>query len=219
MGYVFGPGMRWSFVRGERQGVVAGVEDEDDDPVATRARFAGEAGAGVFDRRLVDAGREMPEALAGGRRDQGGDVEPLEAVVAAGDRAPRGARARRRTGFSAMSPAIGRDRRGCSSMAKAGVKGPRKRHPEADDRKESAATRRTSGAGWISGRGMRKRADIIVERPRDSVRSGAGLPRLGRSIALLGGADLGLIRAFPIGPGALDVAEHGADLVVAQHAA
>ena len=30
---------------------------------------------------------EVPEALAGGGRDEGGDVEPLEAVVAEGDRA------------------------------------------------------------------------------------------------------------------------------------
>ena len=51
------------------------------------AGLAGEEREGVLEELLVDAGREIPEALAGGRRDEGGDVEPLEAVVAAGDRA------------------------------------------------------------------------------------------------------------------------------------
>jgi hypothetical protein len=40
---------------------------------------------GVLEELLVDAGREIPEALAGGRRDEGGDIEPLEPVVARGD--------------------------------------------------------------------------------------------------------------------------------------
>lgn len=71
----------------ERQGVVSGaVEDEDDDPVAPGAGLAGEEGEGVLEEVLADAGREVPEALAGGWRDEGGDVEPLEAVVAPGDR-------------------------------------------------------------------------------------------------------------------------------------
>jgi hypothetical protein len=69
-------------------GVPAGaVEDEEDDPVAPGARLAGEEGEGVGEELLVDAGREVPEALAGGRRDEGGGVEPLVAVVAAGGRA------------------------------------------------------------------------------------------------------------------------------------
>ncbi len=63
------------------------VEDEQDDPVAPDARLAGEERERVLEQRLVDAGPEIPEALAGGGRDEGGDVEPLEAVVAAGDRA------------------------------------------------------------------------------------------------------------------------------------
>jgi len=72
----------------ERLGVPARtVEDEDDDPVAAGARLASEEREGVLKEVLVDAGREVPEALAGGRRDEGGDVEPLEAVVATGDRA------------------------------------------------------------------------------------------------------------------------------------
>jgi hypothetical protein len=73
---------------GERQGVVAGaVEDEDDDPVSPGAGLAREEGEGILEQFLADAGGKIPEALAGGRRDEGGDVEPLEAVVAAGDRA------------------------------------------------------------------------------------------------------------------------------------
>ena len=48
---------------------------------------AGEEREGVLEERLVDAGREIPEALAGRGRDEGGDVEPFEAMVAAGDRA------------------------------------------------------------------------------------------------------------------------------------
>lgn len=68
-----------AFGDGERLGVPAGaVEDEDDDPVASGARLAGEEREGVLEELLVDAG---------GGRDEGGDVEPFEAVVAAGDRA------------------------------------------------------------------------------------------------------------------------------------
>lgn len=72
---------------GERQGVVSGaVKDEDDDPVAAGAGLAGEEGEGALEELLADAGPEIPEALAGGGRYEGGDVEPFEAVVAAGDR-------------------------------------------------------------------------------------------------------------------------------------
>jgi hypothetical protein len=63
------------------------VEDEQDDPVAPDARLAGEERERVLEQLLVDAGREVPEALAGGRRDEGGDVEPLVSVMSAGDRA------------------------------------------------------------------------------------------------------------------------------------
>ena len=73
---------------GERCGVPArAVEDEEDDPVAAGPGLAGEEREGVLEQRLVDAGREVPEALAGRGRDEGGDVEPLEAVMATGDRA------------------------------------------------------------------------------------------------------------------------------------
>jgi hypothetical protein len=77
-----------AFGYGERLGVPSGaVEHEDDDPVASGARLAGEEREGGLEELLVDAGGEIPEALAGGGRDEGGDVEPLEAVMAAGDRA------------------------------------------------------------------------------------------------------------------------------------
>ena len=77
-----------AFGDGERLGVPAGaVEDEDDDPVASGAGLAGEEREGVLEELLVDAGREVPEALAGCGRDEGGDVEPFEPVMAAGDRA------------------------------------------------------------------------------------------------------------------------------------
>ena len=76
-----------AFGDGERFGVPSGaVEHEDDDPVASGARLAGEEREGGLEELLVDAGREIPEALAGRRRDEGGDIEPLEAVVAGGDR-------------------------------------------------------------------------------------------------------------------------------------
>ncbi len=72
----------------ERRSMPAGaVEDEDDDPVASGTGLAGEERERGLEQFLVDAGREVPEALAGGRRDEGGDVEPLVAVVTAGDRA------------------------------------------------------------------------------------------------------------------------------------
>lgn len=73
---------------GERRGVPAGaVEHENDDPVASCADLAGEERKGVLEEVLVDACREIPEAFASRGRDEGGDVEPFEAVVAAGDRA------------------------------------------------------------------------------------------------------------------------------------
>jgi hypothetical protein len=45
-------------------------------------RLAGEAVEGCLGQPLVDAAREIPEAFAGGGRDEGGDVEPFEAVMA-----------------------------------------------------------------------------------------------------------------------------------------
>ena len=73
-------------------GVPAGaVEDEDNDAVASRTCLAGEEREGVLEERLVDAGGEVPEALPGGGRDEGGDVEPLETMMAGSDRARRAA--------------------------------------------------------------------------------------------------------------------------------
>lgn len=73
--------------RQARRGAPAGaVEHEEDDAVAAGAGLAGEERERVGEELLVDAGADVPEALAGGGRDEGGDVEPLEAVVAPGDR-------------------------------------------------------------------------------------------------------------------------------------
>ena len=65
---------------------------------------------GVSRNSKCDAGREIPEALAGGGRDDGGDGEPFEAVVADRDRAP----AARRPG---LAPHRFQPMR-CSSVAK-----------------------------------------------------------------------------------------------------
>lgn len=100
---------------GEGRGVPArAVEHEEDDPVLPGSRLAGEEREGVLEEVLVDAGREIPEALAGGGGDEGGDVEPLEAVVAARDR-PRAAQTRRRIGFRPIR---------CSSVAKTSITAP-----------------------------------------------------------------------------------------------
>jgi hypothetical protein len=44
------------------------------------ARRSGFVRRWVEELRLVDVGREIPETLSGGRRDEGGDVEPFEAL-------------------------------------------------------------------------------------------------------------------------------------------
>jgi hypothetical protein len=55
-----------AFGDGERLGVPSGaVEHEDDDTVACGARLACEEREGGLEELLVDAGREIPEALAG----------------------------------------------------------------------------------------------------------------------------------------------------------
>jgi hypothetical protein len=51
-----------------------------------RPRLAGEEREGGLEEFLVDAGGQIPEALAGGRRDEGGHVEPFEAMMARGRR-------------------------------------------------------------------------------------------------------------------------------------
>lgn len=111
---------------GERRGVPAGaIEHEDDDPVWPGTGLAGEEGQGVLEQRLVDTGREIPEALAGRRRDEGGDVEPFEAVVAAGDR-PLAAR-RPDPPQDRLQPDVTRNRvrsTRCSSVAKTSITAP-----------------------------------------------------------------------------------------------
>lgn len=72
-----------------RLGVPAGVvEHQNDDAVASGAGLAREGGEHHLEERLVDAVGEIPHGLAGGGRDEGGDVEPLETVVAERDRTP-----------------------------------------------------------------------------------------------------------------------------------
>jgi hypothetical protein len=69
-------------------GVPAGtVQYEHDDALAPCGGLTGEEREGLGEEVLVDAAGKVPEALAGCRRDEGGDVEPFEAVVAGCDRA------------------------------------------------------------------------------------------------------------------------------------
>lgn len=75
-----------AFGHGKRRGVPSGpVEHQEDDAVGSRAGLAGEEGEGVLEQAFVDTRAEIPEAFPGGGRDEGGDVEPFEAVVAGGD--------------------------------------------------------------------------------------------------------------------------------------
>ena len=68
-------------------GVPAGaVQNEHDDALAPGAGLTGEKREGFGEEVLVDARGEVPETLAGRRRDEGGDIEPFEAVVAGCDR-------------------------------------------------------------------------------------------------------------------------------------
>src|SRR4051812_28298628 len=53
---------------------------------APRAGLAGEGGAQFGDEGLGEAAAEIPDRLAAGWLHEGGDVEPLVAVVAEGDR-------------------------------------------------------------------------------------------------------------------------------------
>ena len=62
------------------------VEHEHDDAVAPGAGLAGEEGQHVLEvARGTMPVERWPAALAGGGRDEGGDVEPLEAVMAGRD--------------------------------------------------------------------------------------------------------------------------------------
>jgi hypothetical protein len=63
------------------------VEDEKDDAPGARAGLLREGVEQRLEERLGDAIRDIPEGLAGRRRDEGGDVEPLVAVMPGGQRA------------------------------------------------------------------------------------------------------------------------------------
>jgi hypothetical protein len=61
-------------------------EHENDDAVFAGAGFLGEGAQQLFEERLRYAVGDAPEAFAGRRRDEGGHIEPFEAVMAMSDR-------------------------------------------------------------------------------------------------------------------------------------
>lgn len=63
------------------------VEQKDDRALWACAGLASEQRQQTLKERLEDAVADVPMALAGGRRDEGGDVEPLPAVMTEGDEA------------------------------------------------------------------------------------------------------------------------------------
>jgi hypothetical protein len=69
-----------------RRGVPAGVvEQKRDHALASRSSLAGKERQQRGEERLGDAVRHVPEGLARGRLDEGGDVQPLVAVMAKRD--------------------------------------------------------------------------------------------------------------------------------------
>ena len=62
------------------------VEHENDAALAAGAGLTGEGGEQFGEEGLREAAAEIPERLAAGRLHEGGDVQPLVAVVAEGDR-------------------------------------------------------------------------------------------------------------------------------------
>src|SRR3954471_18037204 len=62
------------------------VEHEDDAALAAGAGLAREGGEQGSEEGLGEAAAEIPDRLAAGRLHEGGDVEPLVAVMAEGDR-------------------------------------------------------------------------------------------------------------------------------------
>jgi hypothetical protein len=62
------------------------VEHEDDAALAAGAGLTGEEGEQFGEEGLGETAAEIPERLATGRLHEGGDVQPLIAVVAEGDR-------------------------------------------------------------------------------------------------------------------------------------
>jgi hypothetical protein len=68
-----------------RRSVPAGVvEQKRDNTLASRPGLAGKQGQERGEERLGHPVRHVPEGLARGRLDEGGDVQPLVAVVAEG---------------------------------------------------------------------------------------------------------------------------------------
>jgi len=63
------------------------VEHENNDAVTAGAGFLGESRQQGLEERFRDAVRDVPEAFAGRRRNESGDIEPFEAMMAGGDRA------------------------------------------------------------------------------------------------------------------------------------
>ena len=63
------------------------VDHQDDETLGSGAGFAGEQREQCLEERLGDTVGELPQGLAARRRDEGGDVEPLEAMVPKGHRA------------------------------------------------------------------------------------------------------------------------------------
>ena len=65
-----------------RFGVPPGaVDHQDDHAILADAGFAGEERQQLLEKRLGDTVGDVPECLSTGRRDKGGDVEPLETMV------------------------------------------------------------------------------------------------------------------------------------------
>ena len=62
------------------------VEHEDDAALAAGAGLTGEGGEQFGEEGLGEAAAEIPECLAAGRLHEGGDVQPLVAVMAEGER-------------------------------------------------------------------------------------------------------------------------------------
>jgi len=60
------------------------VEHEDDVPLAPRPDITGKGGQQLLEQRLGETCREKPDRLAAGRLHEGGDMQPLVAMVAEG---------------------------------------------------------------------------------------------------------------------------------------
>jgi hypothetical protein len=101
--------------------VPAGIVELEDDALARPgADRLGEVGEDLLEQRLADRIGDVPHRLAGGRLDEPGKVEPLEAVMAERDRS-----------LAARGPASPRDRLQADAMLV--------RRPDLDRRRGMAA--------------------------------------------------------------------------------